>query len=195
MWFRLSKLVEKRLCLCLPSKKPQTCFWGKNNGTVSIKNPFHFDCLFPQYLPFFSSEKKQKSPPKKPFFVVKTVLYIFQVKRSDGQRVHLWKVDWFTKGEYRCEVTADDFETSSSTVETDVVGNFFERNGGSIALISFPSWYCSRSQKRSHHRRAKDSLFTGRNGQLKLHLQRVNPWDRALVVCQLQRGEFKMVNL
>jgi len=43
------------------------------------------------------------------------------VNRSDGRRVHLWKVDWFTKGEYRCEVTADDFETASNTVQTDVV--------------------------------------------------------------------------
>jgi len=43
------------------------------------------------------------------------------VNRSDGQRVHLWKVDWFTKGQYRCEVTADDFETASASVETDVV--------------------------------------------------------------------------
>lgn len=43
------------------------------------------------------------------------------VSRSNGHQVHLWKVNWFTKGLYRCEVTADDFETASSSVETEVV--------------------------------------------------------------------------
>lgn len=35
--------------------------------------------------------------------------------------MHLWKVDWFTKGKYKCEVTADDFETASDSMESDVV--------------------------------------------------------------------------
>ena len=46
------------------------------------------------------------------------------MSRSNGHQVHLWKVNWFTKGLYRCEVTADDFETASSSVETEVVGRF-----------------------------------------------------------------------
>ena len=36
--------------------------------------------------------------------------------------VHLKSVRWATAGKFRCEVTADDFETASKSVETTVVG-------------------------------------------------------------------------
>ena len=53
--------------------------------------------------------------------IVSKFLLLFQLNRSNKNRVHLWKVDWFTKGEYRCEVTADDFETASDSKDSDVV--------------------------------------------------------------------------
>jgi hypothetical protein len=43
------------------------------------------------------------------------------VNRSNGTRIHIRKADWFTKGKYRCEVTAADFETASDDVITEVV--------------------------------------------------------------------------
>ena len=45
-----------------------------------------------------------------------------QVRRSNSTRIHLNKIDWFTKGNYRCEVTAEDFETADESISTDVVG-------------------------------------------------------------------------
>ena len=45
-----------------------------------------------------------------------------QVRRSNATRIHLKKIDWFTKGNYRCEVTAEDFETADEIISTDVVG-------------------------------------------------------------------------
>ena len=50
------------------------------------------------------------------------IIYNLQVNRSNGTRIHIRKADWFTKGKYRCEVTAADFETASNDVITDVVG-------------------------------------------------------------------------
>jgi len=43
------------------------------------------------------------------------------VRRSNATRIHLKKIDWFTKGNYRCEVTAEDFETADENISTDVV--------------------------------------------------------------------------
>ena len=46
----------------------------------------------------------------------------FQVRKSNATRIHFKKIDWFTKGNYKCEVTAEDFETAYQLVSTDVVG-------------------------------------------------------------------------
>ena len=48
-----------------------------------------------------------------------------QVRRSNATRIHLNKIDWFTKGNYRCEVTAEDFETADEFISTDVVGKSY----------------------------------------------------------------------
>ena len=52
------------------------------------------------------------------------IVYKLQVNRSNGTRIHIRKADWFTKGKYRCEVTAADFETASDDVITEVVGKY-----------------------------------------------------------------------
>ena len=50
------------------------------------------------------------------------LLYHLQTMRSTPERVHLRNVRWSTAGRYRCEVTAEDFETASKSVEASVVG-------------------------------------------------------------------------
>jgi hypothetical protein len=43
------------------------------------------------------------------------------ISRSSAQVVHLRTSHWTTAGSFRCEVTADDFETASKSVEATVV--------------------------------------------------------------------------
>ena len=50
----------------------------------------------------------------------------FQITRSTPQVVHLRTTQWTTAGNYRCEVTAEDFETASKSVKAIVVGKFLE---------------------------------------------------------------------
>jgi hypothetical protein len=46
----------------------------------------------------------------------------FQESRSGATRVYLTSVQWSTEGVYRCEVTADDFDTVADSRESRVVG-------------------------------------------------------------------------
>ena len=64
------------------------------------------------------------------------IIYNFQVNRSNGTRIHIRKADWFTKGKYRCEVTAADFETASNDVTTEVVGKFYNYTLCSVVLLA-----------------------------------------------------------
>ena len=45
-----------------------------------------------------------------------------QVGRSGAERVYLSGVNWATEGAFRCEVTADDFETVADSRQSNVVG-------------------------------------------------------------------------
>ena len=45
-----------------------------------------------------------------------------QVVRSGAERVYLSGVNWATEGAFRCEVTADDFETVADSRQSNVVG-------------------------------------------------------------------------
>ena len=47
---------------------------------------------------------------------------ILQVGRSGAERVYLSGVNWATEGAFRCEVTADDFETVADSRQSNVVG-------------------------------------------------------------------------
>ena len=47
---------------------------------------------------------------------------MFQAGRSGAERVYLTGVNWATEGAFRCEVTADDFETVADSRESSVVG-------------------------------------------------------------------------
>ena len=53
---------------------------------------------------------------------VVVLLITFQVGRSGAERVYLTGVNWATEGTFRCEVTADDFETVADSRESSVVG-------------------------------------------------------------------------
>ena len=48
----------------------------------------------------------------------------FQITRSSPQVVHLRTTHWTTAGNFRCEVTAEDFETASKSVKAMAVGKF-----------------------------------------------------------------------
>ena len=50
----------------------------------------------------------------------------FQEGRSGAERLYLIGVNWATEGEFRCEVTADDFETVADSRKADVVGEIVE---------------------------------------------------------------------
>ena len=47
---------------------------------------------------------------------------MLQVGRSGAERVYLSGVNWATEGAFRCEVTADDFETVADSRQSNVVG-------------------------------------------------------------------------
>jgi hypothetical protein len=49
-------------------------------------------------------------------------LFVLQINRSSPQKVHLKSARWSTAGKFRCEVTADDFETASKSGDATVVG-------------------------------------------------------------------------
>jgi hypothetical protein len=55
--------------------------------------------------------------------VITKLVSFLQISRSSAQVVHLRTSHWTTAGSFRCEVTADDFETASKSVEATVVGN------------------------------------------------------------------------
>ena len=120
------------------------------------------------------------------------------MSRSNGHQVHLWKVNWFTKGLYRCEVTADDFETASSSVETEVVGRF---QGSLHHASSCPltrqlfdlkmnkPWICSScSDTGPADWGTENSLLCWRLGTAELLVQCFLARDRTVLVCQLKRG-------
>ena len=64
------------------------------------------------------------------------VLFItFQVGRSGAERLYLTGVNWATEGTFRCEVTADDFETVADSRESSVVGKFSGFSKSSIPRL------------------------------------------------------------
>lgn len=70
-----------------------------------------------------------RSSPKRYFLKPKSEQkshIFFQITRSTPQVVHLRTTQWTTAGNYRCEVTAEDFETASKSVKAIVVGKFLE---------------------------------------------------------------------
>ena len=88
-----------------------------------------------------------------------SIIYNLQVNRSNGTRIHIRKADWFTKGKYRCEVTAADFETASDDVITEVVGKYgiytfcsasFNFNLPTICIAIFDSFYFQLYRKEIH---------------------------------------------
>ena len=57
-----------------------------------------------------------------------------QINRSSPQKVHLKSARWSTAGKFRCEVTADDFETASKSGDATVVGKLLANLPYQIAL-------------------------------------------------------------
>ena len=50
------------------------------------------------------------------------VYWTYKINIVLETRIHFKRIDWFTKGNYKCEVTAEDFETADQVMSTDVVG-------------------------------------------------------------------------
>ena len=86
---------------------------------------------------FLKSEKQFSRVTCNVLEITHDIIYNFQVNRSNGTRIHIRKADWFTKGKYRCEVTAADFETASNDVTTEVVGKFYNYTLCSVVLLAF----------------------------------------------------------
>ena len=83
-----------------------------------LKSEKYFSCLLAKTI---TSNKQMRYNVLE---ITLDIIYDLQVNRSNGTRIHIRKADWFTKGKYRCEVTAADFETASDDVITEVVGKY-----------------------------------------------------------------------
>ena len=116
---------------------PQKNFWIYLISRVFCLDFFKFSgrmCVFRCFLVLsFQVESPNFSHgrtfPKRYFLKPKSEQkshIFFQITRSTPQVVHLRTTQWTTAGNYRCEVTAEDFETASKSVKAIVVGKFLE---------------------------------------------------------------------
>ena len=106
------------LCSHCNPRKQEECYSAVFRGFLVLS----FQVESPNFSQGRSSPKryflKPKSEQKSHIF--------FQITRSTPQVVHLRTTQWTTAGNYRCEVTAEDFETASKSVKAIVVGKFLE---------------------------------------------------------------------
>ena len=107
------------LCHCNPRKQEECytalLFRGFLVLSFQVESPnFSHGRTFPKRYFFLKPKSEQKSH------------IFFQITRSTPQVVHLRTTQWTTAGNYRCEVTAEDFETASKSVKAIVVGKFLE---------------------------------------------------------------------